>query len=178
MATSSCTVAYKAEKCRQIIINNLYEDYAKGNEYAKMVRDEYYHWVYYSGFKTNGYMSNDVFMNKTSTDDHYMSPRMVISAIIENNIHILYDKELFCDAFNLCRDVVRVTRSQNNEVKFINKNNEKIINELTINKYDKYGPWWQVNSQKKILSKSEEFPLKKNVPEWFTEYEKRFLVNR
>lgn len=175
-------IVYKAEKCRQIILNHLYEDYFKSSEFAKIVRDEYYHWVYYSGTKTNGYVSNDVFLNKatskkSSTKDHYLSPRIVISSIIENNVHILHDKDSFCEVFNLCRDVVGVTREQNDGVRFINKNNRKIVNELTINKYDKYGPWWQVDSRKKVLGRSDEFPFKNKIPEWFTEYEKKLLIN-
>lgn len=170
------SVAYKAEKCRQIIINNLFEDYFKADECKKLVRDEFYHWVYYSGFKTNGYMSNEVFKKAAATDDHYMSPRMVISAICEINKSVLFDKDMFLEAFQLSRDVVKVSKNQNNLVKFVNKNNKIVINELTINKYDKFGPWWQVDSKKKVLSSSPEFPLKHKIPDWFTEYERKFLI--
>jgi len=65
------SIAYKAEKCRQIIINNLFDDYFKADECKKLVRDEFYQWVYYSGTKVNGYMSNDVFNKAPATEDHY-----------------------------------------------------------------------------------------------------------
>ena len=171
------SVAFKAEKCRQIIVNNLFEDYFKADECKKLVRDEYYHWVYYSGFKVNGYMSNEVFNKAPATDDHYLSPRMVISAIMEINKSVLFDKDTFLEAFLLSRDVVRVSKNQNNLVKFVNKNKKILINELTIDKYDKFGPWWQVDSKKRVLSSSQEFPLKHKIPDWFTEYERKFLVN-
>jgi hypothetical protein len=102
---------------------------------------------------------------------------MVISAIVEVNKSVLFDKDMFLEAFLLSRDVVRVSKNQNNLVKFVNKNKKILINQLTIDKYDKFGPWWQVDSKKRVLSSSQEFPLKHKIPDWFTEYERKFLVN-
>lgn len=171
------SIAYKAEKCRQMIINNLYDDYFKSDECKKFLRDHFYTWVYYSGYKVNGYMSNDVFLNTApATADHYLSPRMVISAIVEINKSVLFDKDMFLEAFLLSRDVVKVSKDQNNLVKFVNKNKKILINKLTIDKYDKFGPWWQVDSKKTILNTSTEFPFKHKIPDWFTEYEKKFLI--
>lgn len=181
MNVLNCNITYKAEKCRQIIINHLLEDYSKGEEFAKILREQYYSWVYYSGVRNTGYMSNDVFNNKNSsfTEDHYLSPRLVISAIIENNIALLYNKELFYEVFNMSREIIKVTKTQNNDVRFANKNNERVIKELTVDKYDKFGPWWNVDSvRKKVISCSKEFPLKESIPDWFTEHEKKYLPKR
>ena len=172
-------ISTKAELCRQIIVTFLYEKYITNDEYKKITRDEYYHWVYYSGLKNSGYQSNDVFTNNgPSTEDHYLSPRMMISAIIENKTSVLFDKDLFCEMFQLSREVVKVSQNQNNLVKFVNKNNKVYITDLTIDKYDKFGPWWLVDSigKKKIISESQEFPLKHKIPDWFTEHEKTILI--
>ncbi len=71
-------ISTKAELCRQIIVTFLYEKYITNDEYKKITRDEYYHWVYYSGLKNSGYQSNDVFTNNgPSTEDHYLTILLV-----------------------------------------------------------------------------------------------------
>lgn len=170
----------RIELCRQILVTHFYEKYITDDEFKKDTRDQYYHCVYYSGLKNSGYVSNDVFKNEgSSTDDHYLSPRLMISAIIENHTQTLFDKDAFSEYFELCREVVKVTKNQNNAVKFVNKDNKILINELTINKYDKFSPWWEIDTlgnKKKVMSHHKEFPLKHKIPEWFTEHEKKFLI--
>ena len=168
---------FRAEKCRQIIINNLIDDYDVSEYHKQILREEFYHWIYFSSEFYDGIMSNAAFDMKDKskcTNDHFMTPRLFISAMCENKREILYDSEQFKNMFCLCTTVVKVSPKQNNSVRYKNLNGKIIVSEPILEKYDKLGPWWKVRN-KKILGSYTEFPLKNKIPDWFVDYEKKFV---
>ena len=95
-----------------------------------------------------------------------MAPRLLIRALIENERDILYDEKEFLKIFTLCTQTVKVTKKQNNIVRFKNDDDSIIVSELTINKYDKFATWWDNES-----NDFDEFPLKNTVPDFLTKFE-------
>lgn len=134
-------------------------------------------WFYQTVFKTvhvkSLYSSDEAFFEKSSvnlTDDHYLAPRLLVRALIENERDIIFDKKEFLNIFLLCCETVRITKKQNNYVRYRHLNGEILISELTIHKYDKYATWWD-----EYDDEYDEFPLKGKVPKFFTKYEKSKL---
>lgn len=166
-----------SELTREVILTCYIKKYNKDPLYRKSVRNFFYDQVYRSSTVYTGYVSNDVFVKReNSTKDHFLCPRLMISAIVEQKQDLLYDKEEFFKIFDLCTNTICVLKSQNNDVKYDNVDNIITVKQLTIDKYDKYGPWWKLGSRKHILGTYTEFPLKDKIPKWFTKYEKKLLV--
>ena len=99
-----------------------------------------------------------------------MAPRLLIRALLENERDILYDEKEFLKIFTLCTQTVKITKKQNNLVKYKYHNDDLIVSELTINKYDKFATWWNCDN-----NDFDEFPLKHTVPKFFTKFEKSKL---
>ena len=144
------------------------------NSYTQdWVCNQFYQSVYATTRTKSKYRSNNAFSNDTDegvTDDHYLAPRLLIRALLENERDILYDEKEFLKIFTLCTQTVKVTKKQNNIVKFKKDNADVIVSELTINKYDKFASWWDNNN-----NDFDEFPLKNTVPKFFTKFEKSRL---
>ena len=144
------------------------------NSYTQdWVCNQFYQSVYKTSKTNAGYRSNDAFSKHTDegvTDDHYLAPRLLIRALLENERDILYDEKEFLKIFTLCTQTVKVTKKQNNIVKFKKDNADVIVSELTINKYDKFATWWDNEN-----NDFDEFPLKNTVPKFFTKFEKSRL---
>ena len=162
-----------SSKTRNTIINEMLPTY----DVCSHTRNLCVNWFYQAVFSVTktktGYRSNDAFSKDTDvgvTDDHYLAPRLLIRALIENERDILYDEKEFLKIFTLCTQTVRITKKQNNLIKYKYQKNNVIVSELTINKYDKFATWWDNES-----NDFEEFPLKKTVPKFFTKFEKSKL---
>lgn len=137
------------------------------------VCNQFYQSVFGTKTTKSEYRSNDAFSkdaNEGVTDDHYLAPRLLIRALIENERDILYDEKEFLKIFLLCTKTVRVTKKQNNLVRFKNHKDDVIVTELTINKYDKFATWWDDKN-----NDYDEFPLKLHVPKFLTKFEKTKL---
>jgi len=131
----------------------------------------------------SGYISRDAMSVKknSTTRDHFLSARLIFRAMMDQNRGILKDFNEFVTLVRTCQTTIKVTREQNNtyEIKFRMNGDIPIIKTLTVEKYDSFG-WFQegkgfltefVNGQ--IVPKK--FPLKHLVPDWLTEYEKKFI---
>jgi hypothetical protein len=156
-------------KTRNTIINEMLPTY----DVCSHTRNLCVNWFYQAVFSVTktktGYRSNDAFSKDTDvgvTDDHYLAPRLLIRALIENERDILYDEKEFLKIFTLCTQTVTVTKKQNNIVRFKNDDDSIIVSELTINKYDKFATWWDNES-----NDFDEFPLKNTVPDFLTKFE-------
>ena len=161
-----------ATDIRESIIGRIVR-YDKNSYTQDWVCNQFYQSVYATTKTKTKYRSNDAFSKDTDggvTDDHYLAPRLLIRALLENERDILYDEKEFLKIFTLCTQTVKVTKKQNNIVRFKNDDDSIIVSELTINKYDKFATWWDNES-----NDFEEFPLKKTVPKFFTKFEKSKL---
>jgi len=161
-----------ATDIRETIINRLprYDLYTNTQVW---VCNQFYQSVFGTKTSKSEYRSNDAFSKDSDggvTDDHYLAPRLLIRALLENERDILYDEKEFLKIFTLCTQTVKVTKKQNNIVKFKKDNADVIVSELTINKYDKFATWWDNNN-----NDFDEFPLKNTVPKFFTKFEKSRL---
>ena len=94
----------------------------------------------------------------------------MIASILNCRPKILNDAVKFREILQLCSQTIKITKKQNNDVKFKNDDNKLIVKSLTIKKYDEFGPWWDNQS-----NYFDTFPLKDNIPDFFTEFEKSLL---
>ena len=171
---SDAKIISDATDTREIIIG-IIARYDTNNYTQNFVCNLFYQTVYATTKTKSEYRSNDAFSkdpNVGVTDDHYLAPRLLIRALIQNERDILYDEKEFLKIFVTCTQTVKVTKKQNNQVKYKydNNNNNLIVSELTIDKYDKFATWWDSKN-----NDFEEFPLKYTVPEFFTKFEKSKL---
>ena len=161
-----------ATDTRETIISRIHR-YDTSVDTQNFVCNVFYQTVFATKTTKSEYRSNDAFSKDTDegvTDDHYLAPRLLIRALIENERDILYDEKEFLKIFTLCTQTVRITKKQNNLIKYKYQKNNVIVSELTINKYDKFATWWDNES-----NDFDEFPLKKTVPKFFTKFEKSKL---
>lgn len=161
-----------ATDIRETIINRI-DRYDVSSVTQDFVCNLFYQTVYASKRTKSEYRSNDAFSKDTGegvTDDHYLAPRLLIRALLENERDILYDEKEFLKIFTLCTQTVKITKKQNNLVKYKYHNDDLIVSELTINKYDKFATWWNCDN-----NDFDEFPLKHTVPKFFTKFEKSKL---
>lgn len=121
-----------------------------------------------------GYQSRDAFLNATdSTADHFLAARLVYRAMMDQCPEINSDYTQFSKLVETCRNTVRVTSAQNSgSIKFRMEGARPVINMLTIDKYDGWG-WYKTGTG---FLTSREFPLKNLVPEWLTEFERKWVV--
>lgn len=144
----------------------------------------FYQGIY--GMKRNfsGYLSKDAFLASTrdTTEDHFLSPRLIFRAMMECQRDILFDYDLFSALVHTCRTTIRTTKAQNNsyQIKFRMNGTVPDIHALTIQKYDEWG-WYQQN--KGFLTEyvngellPQKFPLKHLVPEWLTAFERKYVT--
>lgn len=135
-------------------------------------------WFYQTVYKTVSirslYRSDDAFdefdKSLIYTDDHYLAPRLLIRAMIQNERDIIFDDREFFKIFKLSCETVRVTKKQNSDVRYKCVNDDIIVPELTIDKYDKYSTWWD-----EYDDEYDEFPLKHKIPKFYTKYERSKL---
>ena len=161
-----------ATDTRETIISRIHR-YDTSLDTQKFVCNVFYQTVFATKTTKSEYRSNDAFSKDTDegvTDDHYLAPRLLIRALLENERDILYDEKEFLKIFTLCTQTIRITKKQNNLVKYKKDNADVIVSELTEDKYDKFATWWDSES-----NHFDEFPLKKTVPAFFTEFEKSKL---
>lgn len=165
-------ITSKSELTRHCIVNTFLSTYHTCRNSHKMTQDIFYEAVFRNYIGKSKYQSNDAFSDEYgNTDDHYLSPRLMIAALITVRKDILFDPVEFANIFTLCSETIRITKDQNNLVKYKTENNKKSIKKLTIEKYNNFGPWWDNNT-----NCFDDFPLASKVPDFFTEYEKTLLI--
>lgn len=160
----------KSELVRKSILNEFLPTYYKCDVTRKMTHDFYYEVAFRNYVGASKYKSNDAFLGEQTTDDHFLSPRLMIASILNCRPKILNDAVKFREILQLCSQTIKITKKQNNDVKFKNDDNKLIVKSLTIKKYDEFGPWWDNQS-----NYFDTFPLKDNIPDFFTEFERSLL---
>lgn len=166
-----------AEKCRSIMIS-IMDDYGKSTEDDRYIRNTFYYQIVQSYTKNTKWISKNAFQTrkeKHPTLDHFITPRLVISALIEERPDILHDETEFKNIFELCTSVVSVTSKENTDLRYELKNGKIVIKECTEKKYNKLGAWFLLKNNK-ILDRSINFPLLEKIPSWFLDWEKKLTV--
>ena len=170
-----------AEMCRLTLTKVLIKEYHKSTEHSIYVRTVFYQQVRAAGDKNTGWISNQAFSNLKEqirpTLDHFVTPRLMISALIEEHPEIIQNKIEFKKIFELCRNVVGVTKNENSSLRY-NKDDDGtiVIKDCTAEKYNKIGHWWIVKNNK-IAADSVEFPLLNTIPTWFLNWEQKLASN-
>lgn len=104
------------------------------------------------------------------TLDHFISPRLLFRAAVDESMKYITNYSLFKEMIYTCLKVIKTTSEQNQQVKYENRNNEIIVNELTIYKYDTFGFY-----NEETNTSSDEFPLKEFIPNYLTKYEEKHM---
>jgi hypothetical protein len=171
------TIDYYAENSRQCMINHLMGDYGKSEDHDRYIRNMFYGHITYSKTVNTGWISNEAYNTrpKRATLDHFITPRLMISALIETRPDILHNKNEFKNIFELCTSVVGVTSKENNNLRYEREDGKIVIKECTEEKYNKLGTWW-VLKNRKVVASSKKFPLLEKIPTWFLDWEKKLKV--
>lgn len=135
----------------------------------RIIEDTFYDFVHRAS-KPTGYMSFEVmaYPEYGSSKDHWFNPRILCRAIMDTNLPMLYNEQQFIEIFYTSATTVRVTKPQNQELK------RSVNKQLTIEKYDKYG--WYFNNYGVAAEPGKGFPLKHVVPVFYTTYEQTLLT--
>lgn len=146
----------------------------EGERVRRMYAAQFYQGIYGMPRTVTGYQSRDAFLKVSRrTDDHFLSARLVYRAMMDQCPEINTDYIEFSKLVETCRNTIRITSAQNNgSIKFRMKGARPVINMLTIDKYDDWG-WYKVGTG---FLTSSEFPLKHLVPDWLTEFERRWVA--
>lgn len=122
-------------------------------------------------------------LNKEPTPDHCFSPRLVFRAMMDQCPEILKDRDQFYEVVDFCRHVVKVTKSENDKVKYDDDHQGcgliPIVYARTIDKYDDFG-WIEkgrglLTERKNGKLVNSPFPLKHLVPTWLTAFEEKCM---
>jgi hypothetical protein len=119
------------------------------------------------------YSTIEATRSQTVTHDHWLAPRLVLRALMEERPEVLLDADEFYAIVDLCCSTVGVTSSQNSQVKFkANKLGLPIVRKLTRDKYD--GFTW-LHKTTGLVDRARGFPLKHRIPEWVTAFEMKCM---
>ena len=169
------------------------------NHYQKMIRaGHFYQLVFANGHNPSGLVSKEALHlpTKKRTIDHWLPARLILRAAMEYYPELFHNKDEFRYIFReVCQNTIALTEYQNGIVKFKNSEEEGIrIKYLSIKKYEicedkeacngkgRTGIIF-FNTAKGSYSENKYefingFPLKKLIPEWITEFEKQFLIEK
>ena len=121
------------------------------------------------------WINNDLFIENGKfikyTDDHPFSARMVMRIIMTDWPTFMNDFDEYTNVLHFITNTIGITAKENQDVKVLPDNNgELYINTLTIDKYSNF-----------IFRNKETNEIKKglpfNIPDWFTEGEKKRLIS-
>jgi hypothetical protein len=157
-------------------IQDAHDEWDLGKEYRQFYSGLFYQNVCGAGLRKTPYQTLAAAQGAPATDDHCFSPRLVFRAAMDQCPEIIADRDKFYNLIDLCRITVRVTKKQNNEVKFTDSDfGFPIVRKLTRDKYDSFG--W-VDKKRGLLQEKKDgklvnspFPLKHLIPNWFTAFE-------
>ena len=180
-------------------LNGIKDDWHNYDYHEVIIQsDQFYSYVFKCGENFSGLTSKEALHlpTKKRTRDHWLPARIFVRAMMQYQIQILNDYELFKYYFReVCQSTIEITEYQNGIVKFANDKREGMrIKYLSINKYEicedkeacngkgRTGIIF-FNTAKGSYSENKYefingFPLKKLIPEWITEFEKQFLIEK
>jgi hypothetical protein len=131
---------------------------------------KFYHYVGDAGNEDLTWSTMEV--EDKYTLDHIFAPRLYFRALMKYHPEVFTDFTLFFPHFQLCRSTVRVTSKQNTDIKFTNTHGRIRVAALTIDKYDTITDGWFHPMHGFV----DEFPLKHMIPEFFTQFEKDYMI--
>ena len=122
-------------------------------------------------------------LEREPTPDHFLSPRLVFLAMMDQCREVLKDREKFYEMMDVCRHTVKITSEENNSVKYkpdkVGTGLIPIVTARTVDKYDSFG--W-VDKGKGLLTErkggklvNKPFPLKHMIPDWLTAFEEKCM---
>lgn len=181
----SLPIDYYAEMCRNILLSHMIKDYGISEDHNRYVRDFFYEQIVHSKKNNTYWHSKKAYQNqisdsnnKQTTLDHFITPRLMVSALIEERPDIIENKIEFKKIFELCTHVVRVTKEENSSLRFDTKKfGTIVVLESTEIKYNKLGHWYKKNGKAKF-EYSVNFPLLNMIPTWFLDWERRLIVGK
>jgi hypothetical protein len=135
----------------------------------------FYQYIRELGTDRTPYQTLEAAHTKEVTHDHWLAPRLVLRALMEECPEILLDRDEFYNVIDLCCSTVGVTSAQNLLVKFKpnpNKFGLPIVRSLTRDKYDAF-TW--THKKTGLLQHKNVFPLKHLIPDWFTAFEQKCM---
>ena len=107
------------------------------------------------------------------THDHWLAPRLVLRALMDQCPEKILDHEEFYEIIDLCCSTVGVTSAQNLQVRFkASKFGSPVVRSLTRDKYDAF-TW--THKKTGVLPHKNVFPLKHLIPDWFTAFEQKCM---
>ena len=124
-----------------------------------------------NGKVDSGLVSKEAMEKKNRVEDHFISPRSSGRAIMDDNQHILDDFEEFKKIFRSAQTVVHITSSQNMNMRYSHHSGVIRIFQLTKDKYNEI-KFWSEKTDEWVVG----FPLAKEIPEWFTDFERKYLI--
>lgn len=143
----------------------------------------FYQHIYGMKRHFSGYTSRDAIIGpeRGNTEDHFLSPRLVFRALMDQCPDLLHDFNQFADLVRLCQTTIRITKDQNNsfDIKFRMRGEVPVIKKLTVEKYDMWG--WHQDGKGFLTEYVDErlvpqkFPLKHLVPNWLTTFEEKYV---
>lgn len=171
-------------KIRKLIerIQTAKREWNDGEHVRKDYSAMFYQGIYGMEHLFTGYISKAAVVSHTddTTEDHFLSARLVFRALMDQVPELLIDEDGMRDIIKRCQHTIRITRDENNgPIKFKMRNTRPIIRQATIDKYDEFG-WFQEGKGFLLEYKNGEqvyqpFPLKHMIPDWLTEFEKKYL---
>ena len=141
-----------------------------------IIAGDFWYKVTRSLFINSGLISEGAMSGKKKTPDHFVSPRMWYRAMMSTpdiREEMKNNKVKYAESYLNLHTIVKVTKAENSEVRYKNRNHELTIPELTVDKYKKFR-WFNGETGNFITEGT--FPLENLIPDWFTEYEKTLLV--
>jgi hypothetical protein len=139
-------------------------------EWKNNLCEKFYHYV--GGAGTDDVVWCTMEVDDTYTLDHIFAPRLYFRALMKYHREVFSNFDLFYPHFLRCMTAVRVTAKQNTDVKYKNYRGRIRVAALTIDKYDTITDGWFHPKHGFV----DEFPLKHMIPEFFTQFEKDYMI--
>jgi hypothetical protein len=158
------------------------ERYFKSAEDRKIIAGMVYHYVFTAGTFDSGLTTSQAHIAKKFTADHWLSPRKVCRAIMECAIYLLDDYEEFEKVFRLMMSTIRMTQKENGDAKF-NIDREGVVSftEHLETSYSNFKFMPRIDNEELgwyegSYIKTKEFPLAHMIPDFYKEYESKYML--
>lgn len=125
-----------------------------------------------NGKVDSGLISKEAIRANKKTADHFISPRFRGRSIMDDNQHILDDSKKFKKTFRSSQTVIWLTKEQNMNMRYHHNNGIIRIPQLTKDKYNEIKFWSKANGGGWVKG----FPLVNEIPEWYTNSERKYLI--
>jgi len=163
-------------------LNSEKERYFESAEDRKIIAGNVYGFVFTAGTYDSGLTTSQAHISKVYTADHWLSPRKVCRAIMECAIYLLDDYEEFEKVFRLMMSTIRMTQKENGDAKFkIDREGVVSFDEHLETAYSNFKFMPRIDNEelgwyKGSYIKTKEFPLAHMIPDFYKEYESKYML--